>query len=68
MKKTFLIEKLDSGFIVTENGKRKAVTDTDQLKQVVLGQADEIVGRIVEAGISNMAVIIEIQTNFPTPA
>lgn len=65
MKKTFYIERLDHGFIVTENGKRKAVQNHSTVIENTKAALDSLMDKINKYDTSEMVVTIEVDYNPP---
>ena len=62
-KKTFQIEHLDSGFVLSEEGKRTAYSSQEELKQhlewVLIGMLN-----LSNKDVHNTIMSIEVDTNF----
>lgn len=65
MKRTFYIEKLDHGFIVTENGKRTAVSNHSIVTDSAKSAVESLMDKINKFDTKEMVVTIEVDYNPP---
>ena len=65
--KKIYIEHLDDGYVVTEEGKRKAFEDSGMLKQHLQYQLNQMVD-LLDMGIHDTTIFIEVETNSPKQA
>lgn len=63
-KKSFFIERLDSGFIFTEGGTRSAIQRSDELKNIIKDTIDRMVMPL-NAANKTISVSIEVENNPP---
>lgn len=61
-KKTFHIEKLTSGYVLTENGKKTAVESVDKLKNALVG---EILDKLNLRSTQDMLICLDVEYNLP---
>ena len=65
MKRTFYIERLDHGFIVTENGKRTAISNHSIVIDNIKGAVDSLMDKINKYDTKEIVVSIEVDYNPP---
>jgi hypothetical protein len=65
MKKTFHIEKLDHGFVVTESGKRTAISNHSVVIDNTKAALQSLMDNINKFGTSEVVVTIEVDYNPP---
>lgn len=64
-KRTLLIEKLDSGYIVSEGGKTKAVEYYDSVRTLLFDALSVQIENQCHSSVQNMMVSIEVELNIP---
>lgn len=64
-KKVIFIEQLDSGYIITENSKKRALSDEKNVKDFIIQLVMESTHRFSHQGIKNMQIELEVNENIP---
>lgn len=59
------IEKLDSGYIITDNNKKKAIENLNSIKLILSKQIDEAIDKLKSPNYSNLHIDIDIDFNVP---
>jgi len=64
-QKQFNIEHLDSGYVVEEGGKRKAITHLNMVEEIIQSALREITSGLSKSSVNNMSIKIEVSENLP---
>lgn len=64
---TLHIKSLDSGFVLTQDGKEKAVEYSDSVKQILVTILANMTEKITHASVREMCVTINVEVNPPKP-
>jgi hypothetical protein len=60
------IQKLDSGFIITDkNNKKKAIENLDSIRNLLLQKIDEGLNKLKSPSYNNLSIDIKIDFNIP---
>lgn len=66
-KNNFYVESLDSGFIITHNGKRTAAKDSQEVEKIIASKLQEMF-RFHCNGVHSASVSLEFEENPPKQA
>jgi hypothetical protein len=64
-KVSFFIEQLDMGFTITEDGKKRALENEQNVEQHLMGRFLREIEKFSHSGVSNMTISIEVIENSP---
>lgn len=62
-KTTLHIESMDSGYIVTQNGKTKAIEYPDAVKKILETIIINMTEKFTHASVKEMSISIEVEEN-----
>lgn len=67
-KRNFYIEVLNDGFILSEDGKRKAVESENKVQDILNFALSQLISKLGASDVSTMQITISVTENPPTSA